>query len=126
MPYSDFRARALPALLGALLLSTALAPASAQSLMERRNAIQKGTSEGIVIIGGPKDDTTQGGDKQAAGTDATTADAGKPTGLRSLFDKLQPPSGCPLGAARNAECPDQGIAVPTGEPSSSNTPNFSR
>lgn len=99
---------------------TAFAPASAQSLMERRNAIIKGSSEGVVIIEGKQDDNT-------TGTEPTDPASGeKLTGLRAVFNKLSSPSGCPIGTARNGACPDQGITVPTGEPSSSNTPNFSR
>lgn len=117
----------LPGLLGALLLFMACAPASAQSLMERRNAMQKGTNEGVVIIGGPqaaKPGETPG-EGDAAAT-ATTPDTERRTGLGAIFSKLPPPSGCPMERARNGGCPDQGIAVPTGAPSSSNTPNFSR
>jgi hypothetical protein len=88
--------------------------------MERRNAMNKGTNQGVVIIDSAPDSSTT-----ATGTDdATQGD--KPAGLRAIFNKLPPPSGCPMELARNGGCPDQGVAVPTGAPSSSNTPNFSR
>ncbi|QBK03640.1 hypothetical protein DW355_01625 [Hylemonella gracilis] len=120
MPHLRSRAPALPALLAAALLMLTFAPAHAQSLMERRNAMLKGTNQGVVIIEATPDDNTA-----ATGADGS-AQGEKPTGLRAIFDKLGPPSGCPIGAARKAECPDQGIEVPTGAPSASNTPNFSR
>jgi hypothetical protein len=113
-------AHAPAALLATLLLASTLAPARAESLMERRNAMNKGTNQGVVIIDAAPDNST------AAAGAQDTATGEKPTGLRAMFNKLQPPSGCPMELARNGGCPDQGIAVPTGEPSPSNTPNFSR
>lgn len=120
MPHLHSRAPTFTALLGGLLLSLACASAGAESLMERRNAMHKGTQQGVVIIDAAPDDSSA-----TTGVDGT-AKAEKPTGLRAIFNKLGPPSGCPMELARNGGCPDQGIAVPTGEPSPSNTPNFSR
>ncbi|EGI76954.1 hypothetical protein [Hylemonella gracilis] len=118
MPQRRFRAPALPALLAAALVMSAFVPVHAQSLMERRNAMVKNTNPGVVIIEAKPDDNATAADGTAQGE--------KPTGLRAIFDKLGPPSGCPIGAARQAQCPSQGIEVPTGAPSASNTPNFSR
>ncbi|MFO6420650.1 hypothetical protein ACLBKS_10645 [Hylemonella sp. W303a] len=120
MPHLCSRAPARLGLLAALLVMSAFASAHAQSLMERRNAMHKGTSPGVVIIDAKPDDSSA-----TPSTDGAPQGE-KPTGLSAIFDKLGPPSGCPLGAARKAECPDQGIEVPTGAPSASNTPNFSR
>jgi hypothetical protein len=114
------RAHALTALLSTLLLASTLAPVHAESLMERRNAMHKGTNQGVVIIDAAPDNSTATTGAEGA------ANGEKPTGLRAMFNKLQPPSGCPMELARNGGCPDQGISVPTGEPSPSNTPNFSR
>ncbi len=100
----------------ALLLFMTLLPARAESLMERRGAILKGTNQGVVIIESPA--PSESSDVDANGE--------KLTGLRAIFNKLPPPSGCPMDRARAASCPDQGVTIPTGEPTSSNTPNFSR
>lgn len=120
MPNLHSRAPTFTALLGGVLLCLACASAGAESLMERRNAMNKGTNPGVVIIDSAPDNSTT-----ATGAEGT-AKTEKPTGLRGIFNKLAPPSGCPMELARNGGCPDQGIAVPTGAPSSSNTPNFSR
>ncbi|WP_155831853.1 hypothetical protein [Hylemonella gracilis] len=117
MSHLHSRVHALPALLGGLLLSLAFAPANAETLMERRSAIQKGTNQGVVIVPARPD------------TDASTTDAAgteQRTGLGAIFNKLPPPSGCPMEVARNGGCPDQGLTLPTGEPSSSNKPSVGR
>jgi hypothetical protein len=116
-------APALPLLFGALLLASALAPARAESLMERRNAMQKGSHQGVVILGDTQDNAAP--ETETAGA-ASTADADQPSGLRAIFNKLPPPGGCPFNVARTTGCPDQGVAVPTGESSSSNMPRFAR
>lgn len=117
MSHLDSRVYTLPALLGGLFLLLAFTPASAETLMERRSAIQKGTNQGVVIV--PARPDTDASTTEAAGTEPRT-------GLGAIFNKLPPPSGCPMEVARNGGCPDQGLTLPTGGPSSSNRPNVGR
>lgn len=106
-----------------MLATHALALAqSGGSLNDARNAINKGTSPGIVIIGAKR---------RAPEASAAAASASAPTqtpaaAATPLAERVgaalklgDPPSGLPLSAARRLDSPSLGIAIPSARPAAS-------
>jgi hypothetical protein len=123
----------------ALLPALWPAPGAAQgNLNDARNAVRKGTTEGIVLIPARKPPEAAAPAASAASAATTTATkaataapggavaapgaapaapaAAKPSFLGGLFDNIRltnPPSGQPLQAAKRDESASRGIPLPT-------------
>lgn len=100
--------RGLGLVLGLGLSLTPLLSPAQDSLADKRQAIIKGTTSGKVVLQLPS----------LAASAPTAAASGAASGAAEparsgWFNRLPPPSGRPLSAARRLDAPDQGIGLPS-------------
>lgn len=94
------------------LLALAAGAASAQSLQERRAALQRGEGGVTLWIQSPQEAASapKAQTPQAAGANqAAAAQPAKTSGL-------QPPTGRPMSAVGQARAPDRGVTIRTSPP----------
>jgi len=127
--------KTLPALLATTLALLPALGAAQGNLNDARNAVRKGTTEGIVLIPARKapDAAPTPTPTAAAASSAASAATGrspsavpaaagaapaaaKPSFMSGLLDNIRltnPPSGQPLQAAKRDESPSRGIPIPS-------------
>lgn len=102
----------------AAVLAGCAQPGGASAVREApadpRQAIVRGTTEGITLIparGAPTSGASTGASAPAADGAASSPATGR--GLAGLLKGLPPPTGVPLTEQKKLNDPDQGIPLPT-------------